>query len=803
MESWLNHMPKDMLLKSDGYASNLYDPDRELTLEKFCAERQIEYSDTRISVKLDTFIRYGLAFKDRFARELENKTVVGLEREMNGYLLELNTGELVRTTQVVLAVGITHFSHIPEAIRNLPEGFISHSYHHQQANKFRGLNVVVIGRGASAIELTAALQDAGANVTLVARKTVLEFHNKASEKPRSLWRRVRHPQSGLGPGLKSRFFADAPGLFYHLPENLRVQAVQTYLGPSGHWAWRERVEGKVPQLLGYAPEAARICKDKVVLRLRANDGTARELISDHVIAATGYRVDLKRLPFLDPELGSRIELTESSPKLSQMFESTAPGLYFVGLAAAMSFGPVMRFAFGARFTAQSLTRAVAAAAAKGRAFSGAKPNVQTQSFVTHEENDDAFVDRCKLKPKILLATTTRWFSPARLAIALANVGGEVECVCPRGNLVEKTSVVRRIYPYRALTPLRSFVAAIDRTRPDLVIPCDDLATLHLHEIYCLSQSAGEEAIRTRTLIERSLGAASSFSIVFARAALMTLARNEGVRVPATEAVATAEDVQRVIARVGFPLILKADATSGGFGVRIVNTLREAERAMREIRSAPEVTRALKWAIGSGDYTLVRSCILRKQSVVSAQEFVSGPEATSAVACWRGKVLASLHFRVIRKQYALGPSTILRVLEHPGMTSAEEKLAGKLRLSGLYGFDYILEEKTGRPYLIEMNPRATQVCHLAMGTGHDLVEALYAALSSASIRETLPVTDNGTIALFPQELQRDPASEYLFSAYHDIPTEEPRLVRACMERLPQNRFWAPTQKWLRSLVNGTG
>jgi hypothetical protein len=378
MDSWLNHMPKEMLLKSDGHASNLYDPDRELTLEKFCAERQIEYSDTSISVKLETFVRYGLAFKDRFAPELEDKTVVGLERGVNGYLLRLDTGELVRATQVVLAVGITHFSHIPGAIRNLPEGFVSHSYQHQQVTKFRGLNVVVIGRGASAIELAAALQDAGADVTLVARKTVLAFHNKASEKPRSLWRQVRHPQSGLGPGLKSRFFADAPGVFYHLPEQLRVHAVQTYLGPSGHWAWRERVEGKVPQLLGYALETARICKDKVVLRLHTDNGATRELVSDHVIAATGYRVDLRRLPFLDPELCSQIKLTESSPKLSRTFESTAPGLYFVGLAAAMSFGPVMRFAFGARFTARNLTRAVAASAAKGRAFSVAKPSEQTQ-----------------------------------------------------------------------------------------------------------------------------------------------------------------------------------------------------------------------------------------------------------------------------------------------------------------------------------------------------------------------------------------------------------------------------------------
>lgn len=378
MNSWLNHMPKDMLLKSDGFASNLYDPGGELTLGKFCAERQIEYSDTRISVKLDTFVRYGLAFKDRFVAELENKTVVGLEKDLSGYRLELNTGELLRAAQVVLAVGITHFSHIPEAIRSLPERFVSHSYQRQEVNKFRGLSVVVIGGGASAIELAAALNETGAEVTLVARKTVLAFHNRASAESRSLWQQVRYPQSGLGPGLKSRFFANAPGLFHHLPAKLRVHLVHTHLGPSGHWACKERLEGKVPKLLGHAPEQARIRNEKVVLRLRGKDGTARELVCNHVIAATGYHVDLKRLTFLDPELRAQIELTESSPRLSRTFESTAQGLYFVGLAAATSFGPVMRFAFGAAFTARKLTRAVVDSAAKGRAFSVVKPSVQAQ-----------------------------------------------------------------------------------------------------------------------------------------------------------------------------------------------------------------------------------------------------------------------------------------------------------------------------------------------------------------------------------------------------------------------------------------
>lgn len=365
-------MPKDMLLKSDGFASNLYDPDEELTLEKFCAEQRIEYDHSRIPVRLDTFTAYGLAFKDRFVPDLEDRTVVSIEKHPDGYRLELSNGESVYSRQVILAVGITHFTFIPESLANLPRESVSHSYEYRHVDNFRGRSVVVIGGGASAIELAATLHETGADVTLAARARTLLFHQRASAKPRSLWQQIRYPQSGLGPGLKSRFFADAPGLFHYLPAKLRIHLVQTHLGPSGHWSSRERLEGKVPQLLGYKPEAAQVQNGKVALQLRRIDGSVCHLLTDHVIAATGYHVDLRRLPFLSRELRAQIELTGSAPKLSHSFESTSPGLYFVGLAAANCFGPAARFAFGAAFTARKLTQAVAASAAKGRSLSAIK-----------------------------------------------------------------------------------------------------------------------------------------------------------------------------------------------------------------------------------------------------------------------------------------------------------------------------------------------------------------------------------------------------------------------------------------------
>jgi thioredoxin reductase len=115
----------------------------------------------------------------------------------------------------------------------------------------------------------------------------------------------------------------------------------------------------VPQLLGHTVEGAGVREGKVHLHVRALDGTDRELRADHIIAATGYRVNLGRLTFLSPEIRSKFTTLAGTPVLSSTFESSVPGLYFVGIAAANSFGPVMRFAFGADFAARTVTRAMA------------------------------------------------------------------------------------------------------------------------------------------------------------------------------------------------------------------------------------------------------------------------------------------------------------------------------------------------------------------------------------------------------------------------------------------------------------
>jgi len=363
MDTWISHMPKGMCLKSDGFASDIYDPDRVCTLKRFCSERGIPYADMGIPVRLETFTEYGLAFRERMVPELENKKVVGIKRDRDGFALTLDDGETFSARRVVLAVGVTHFEYLPENLSQLPEQFRSHSARHRDVAPFKGRKVIVLGAGASALDLAGLLHEAGAEVQLVARKKELKFHSKPTGKPRSWLQRLRHPDSGLGPGLRSRFFANAPWAFQYLPENMRMELVKRTLGPSGGYFIHDMVVGKVPLHLGYAIDHVEVQGNNVHLHLKAQDGSPKELIAEHVVAATGYKVDLGRLSFLSDELRSQIHTAGGSPVLSRGFESSVPGLYFTGLAAANSFGPVMRFAFGAGFAARRISAALAKAVA--------------------------------------------------------------------------------------------------------------------------------------------------------------------------------------------------------------------------------------------------------------------------------------------------------------------------------------------------------------------------------------------------------------------------------------------------------
>jgi hypothetical protein len=203
------------------------------------------------------------------------------------------------------------------------------------------------------------LHEGGVNVTLLSRNPEVHFHDAPGTKPRSIWSQMRRPASGIGPGLRSRFYTDAPLLFHRLPQSLRIKIVKTHLKPAAGWPMKERVLGRVPILRGYSITGAEEQDGGVRLTLTGKDRSQKEHLTEIVITATGYKVDLHRLAFLPEELVAQIRSVENSPVLSSDFQCSVPGLYFVGVAAANSFGPVLRFAFGADFTARHLAKQLA------------------------------------------------------------------------------------------------------------------------------------------------------------------------------------------------------------------------------------------------------------------------------------------------------------------------------------------------------------------------------------------------------------------------------------------------------------
>jgi hypothetical protein len=402
-----------------------------------------------------------------------------------------------------------------------------------------------------------------------------------------------------------------------------------------------------------------------------------------------------------------------------------------------------------------------------------------------------------VKPTVLIATTTRWFPTARLAVALVKAGFTVDAVCPSQHPLRETDALRRIYRYDGLDALASFADAITAAKPDVIVPGDDLATQHLHRLYDESRRKGGAGEAACSLIERSLGAPENFAILYARSKFIDMAREEGVRAPNTRVVRDSDDLKEWIAENGFPVVLKADFSSGGDGVRVVHSLEDAERALKVLQAPPLLLRAAKRALLDRDTTLVWPSLLRHRSVVNAQSFVAGREATSAIACWKGEVLAGLHFEVIHKGVSSGPATVLRLIENADMSIAAERMARRLNLSGLHGFDFMLESQTGNAYLIEINPRSTQVGHLTLGLGRDIPAALYSAVSGQPACPATKITNDDTIALFPQEWIRDPSSTFLQSAYHDVPWDKPELIRACVRARRKQNAWYSQQSRLQA------
>jgi FAD-dependent urate hydroxylase len=346
-------MPPTLNLKSFAFATSIPVPQRGYTLPEYYRARGLPDLEP---CSMESFAEYGQWVQRTLVPRLEPAMVTSVRRAIEGFEVSLESGEATKARRVVVAVGLTGFAHLPAPLASLPPELVSHTSTRRSFESLRGRSVAVLGGGASAIEAATLLHEAGASPTLLVRGRQLVFHTRF-DPGRSLAEKLRNPNSVLGPGRKSWVLEHFPSVIHYVPAARRVRFTDRYLGPAGPWWIADRFHGHVDVKLGSEVVGAQSAGGRVHLEVR-RDGTRDTLVVDHVVAGTGYEIDVDRMPYLDAPLRASLVRIRRAPQLSRHFESSVRGLYFVGAASALSFGPLVRFVAGARYTAPKVIRHV-------------------------------------------------------------------------------------------------------------------------------------------------------------------------------------------------------------------------------------------------------------------------------------------------------------------------------------------------------------------------------------------------------------------------------------------------------------
>jgi FAD-dependent urate hydroxylase len=354
-------MPQGMLLKSERFASNLWDPRRRYTLRRYCEGRRLPYQPVGSPLSLELFLEYAEWFRQQTAIEPRNLKVRQLRRVPDGFDLQLTDGTSFTSRRVILATGHMAYRWVPPELAHLPEPLLLHSTRIGDVRTYAGRDVCVIGAGQSALETAALLHENGARVRVLVRRAQVDWNTPS--KPRSLPARILAPDAGVASGWKSWAVSELPRVFRWLfRAEKRHRFVAGSYGPSGSWWLRERVEGRIAVQLSSLVEAAEAFERGVRLRLHAA-GRSATIETQHVVAATGFRIDIDRLEYLEPSLARSIAREAGGiPALDSRFETSVPGLFIVGVASAPVFGPIMRFMYGAKHVAPVLAHRLRRAA---------------------------------------------------------------------------------------------------------------------------------------------------------------------------------------------------------------------------------------------------------------------------------------------------------------------------------------------------------------------------------------------------------------------------------------------------------
>jgi ATP-grasp domain len=384
--------------------------------------------------------------------------------------------------------------------------------------------------------------------------------------------------------------------------------------------------------------------------------------------------------------------------------------------------------------------------------------------------------------RVLVLAAQDWPLTAFLAIGLRRAGFVVSGLCPRDHALRHTDSVDRCYPFSASRPWVSLRAAIRACKPEILVPGDDQSAYAIYELHARCRGDTDaDATTIVELIERSLGDPDSFPIARSKSALIRVARECGVAIPETQEIEGLAGLKKHCETAKPPFVLRQDGTFGGLGVIVAQDRREAEKALKRLKVRRVVNAGRELAL-KFNYRPLLAALTAPLPVISVQQFIDGRPANRATLCWRGRVLAGTTVQTLEADpFPNGPATVVEFIREPEIDRAVESLVARLGLSGFCGFDFMLARESGRPFLLELNPRATSASWLGTAGGSDLCAALFRALASDG-GNAVPNVPAGSeeaagekAALFPQEWMRARTSPHLATAYHRVPWQDRRLV----------------------------
>jgi hypothetical protein len=350
--------------------------------------------------------------------------------------------------------------------------------------------------------------------------------------------------------------------------------------------------------------------------------------------------------------------------------------------------------------------------------------------------------------------------------ALHRAGFDVTLLAPPGALAAHSRHLARsmLLPSDATAQewLFALIATVEAVAPTILLPGDEMSLRLMQAIVCNPPPGPQpEAIKDLAdLIVRSLGSPRFYQAVVDKALLQPLVQAAGIRVPDFAVVRSPEEAADAARELGPEVVVKPSDGTGGRHVIDCNAPQAAAAAYRRVVEGIE-----------------RNPALGAEPSVLIQRRIDGLMVGRSSVAYRGTELAGFARERLQTIAPHRGSTVVRYVHVPELATFSRAAARMLEITGFFVIEYCIERTTGEAYLIDFTRRMAPPTHTGSLVGVDLCAALAAALQGEKV-EPLDLPDGFSymMALFPQELWRDPASPALRRYPSDVPWDDPALCR---------------------------